>query len=72
VNPFFLWTELWLKSGRAMLESLQPPHGRAPAPKVAVIPTADAPQPAPRKKPRKPQVKAKAKAKAKGRRRARR
>lgn len=68
MNPFLLWTEIWLKSGRAMLESLQRPAGEARAPTVAVVPTADAPQPAPRKKTRKPRVKAKAKRKRKARR----
>lgn len=68
MNPFFLWAEIWLKSGRAMLESLQRPAGQPPAPKVAVIPTADAPPPAPRKKARTPRLKAKAKRKRKARR----
>ncbi len=76
MNPFALWAEIWLKSGQAMLDSLQRSSIKAPAPKVAVIPAEDAPKPAARKKARKPRVNAKAKAPAKagakGKRKARR
>jgi len=72
MNPFTLWTEIWLKSSQKMLEALQDPAAKARAPTVGAVPPApaDAPKPAPRKKARKPRVKAKAK--AKGKRKARR
>jgi hypothetical protein len=45
VNPFAIWTELALKTGEAMWASAHSAALRANAPKVAVIPTADAPPP---------------------------
>jgi hypothetical protein len=45
VNPFTIWTDLALKTGEAILASAHAAALRANAPKVAVIPTADAPQP---------------------------
>jgi hypothetical protein len=42
-NPLSIWTEFALKSGGAMLEAAQAAVARPKAPKVAVIPTADAP-----------------------------
>jgi hypothetical protein len=43
VNPFTIWTQLAFKTGEAMLSSAHAAAVRANAPKVAVIPTADAP-----------------------------
>jgi hypothetical protein len=43
VNPLTLWTELAFKTGEAMLASAHAAALRANAPKVGVIPTADAP-----------------------------
>jgi hypothetical protein len=45
VNPFTIWTDLALKTGEVMLASAHAAAARANAPKVAVIPTADAPPP---------------------------
>src|SRR5688572_13831745 len=45
VNPFAIWTELAFKTGEAMLASAHVAALRANAPRVAVIPTADAPPP---------------------------
>jgi len=45
VNPFAMWTDLALRSGRAMLESTQAALTRAPTPKVAVLPSADSSSP---------------------------
>jgi hypothetical protein len=42
-NPLAIWTDFALKSGGAMLEAAQAAVARPKAPKVAVIPTADAP-----------------------------
>ena len=64
VNPFAMWTDLAVKSGEAMLASTQAAIARANAPKVAVLPAADAP-------PRKPS-RSKSRKKAKARRRAKR
>jgi hypothetical protein len=47
VNPFTIWTHLALKTGEAMWASAHAAAVRANAPKVAVIPTADAPAPKP-------------------------
>lgn len=44
VNPFAIWTDLALKAGEAMWASAHAAALRANASKVAVIPTADAPQ----------------------------
>ena len=43
VNPFAIWSDFAFKSGEAMLAATQAAVTRAKAPKVAVIPTADAP-----------------------------
>jgi hypothetical protein len=43
VNPFSLWTDLAFKTGEAILASAHAAAVRANAPKVGVIPTADAP-----------------------------
>ena len=43
-NPFAIWTDFALRSGQAMLERTQAAVARVP-PKVAVIPSADAPPP---------------------------
>ena len=43
VNPFALWTNLALKTGEAMLASVQAVTAQAAARRIAVIPTADAP-----------------------------
>ena len=43
VNPFAIWTELAFKTGQAMLATAHAAALRANAPRVAVIPTADAP-----------------------------
>ena len=43
VNPFAIWTHLVFKTGEAMFASAHAAAVRANAPKVAVIPTADAP-----------------------------
>jgi len=45
VNPFTIWSELALKTGEAMLASVHAAALGANRPKVAVIPTADAPPP---------------------------
>jgi hypothetical protein len=45
VNPFAIWTHLAFKTGEAMWASAHAAAVRANAPKVAVIPTADAPAP---------------------------
>jgi hypothetical protein len=49
VNPFAIWTNFAFKSGEAMLDAAQAavarPAVERPVPKVAVIPTADAPTP---------------------------
>ena len=43
VNPFAIWTQLAFKTAEAMWASAQAAALRANAPRVAVIPTADAP-----------------------------
>jgi hypothetical protein len=45
VNPFALWTQLALKTGEAMWASAHAAAVRTNSPRVAVIPTADAPAP---------------------------
>ena len=45
VNPFAIWTDLAFKTAEAMWASAHVAAARANAPKVAVIPTADAPAP---------------------------
>ena len=45
VNPFTIWTNLALKTGEALLATAHAAAVRAGAPKVAVVPTADAPAP---------------------------
>ena len=45
VNPFTMWTQLALKTGEAMWASAHAAAVRANSPRVAVIPTADAPAP---------------------------
>ncbi|HEV8109658.1 MAG TPA: hypothetical protein VGP97_19265 [Burkholderiales bacterium] len=45
VNPFAIWTQFALKAGEAMWASAHAAAVRANAPRVAVIPTADAPAP---------------------------
>lgn len=47
VNPFAIWTDLAFKTAEAMWASAHVAAVRANAPKVAVIPTADAPEPKP-------------------------
>ena len=42
-NPFAIWTDFALKSGGAMLDAAQAAVARPKAPKVAVLPSADAP-----------------------------
>jgi hypothetical protein len=44
-NPLAMWTDIALKSGTAMLEAAQAAVARPKAPKVAVLPDADAPPP---------------------------
>ena len=51
MNPFATWADVLLKSGKAMLESLEESAKKRQAGRVAVIPTADAPQPKPKPKP---------------------
>jgi hypothetical protein len=45
VNPFTIWTQLALKTQEAMWAAAHAAAVRANAPRVAVIPTADAPAP---------------------------
>jgi hypothetical protein len=47
VNPFAIWTDLAFKTGQVMWATAHAAALRANAPKVAVIPTADAPVPKP-------------------------
>jgi hypothetical protein len=44
-NPFSIWTNFALKSGEAMLAAAQAAVARPKAPRVAVLPSADAPPP---------------------------
>ena len=44
VNPFAFWTDFALKTGQAMWATAHAAAVRANGPRVAVIPTADAPQ----------------------------
>jgi len=50
VNPFAIWTQLAFKTGQAMWASAHAAVVQANAPRVAVIPTADAPAPKPAEK----------------------
>jgi hypothetical protein len=50
INPFAIWTQLAFKTAEAMWASAHAAALRANAPRVAVIPTADAPA-VPRKAP---------------------
>ncbi|HEY1290618.1 MAG TPA: hypothetical protein VGF58_19975, partial [Burkholderiales bacterium] len=50
VNPFTIWTQWALKTGQAMWASAHAAAVQANAPRVAVIPTADAPAPKPAEK----------------------
>ena len=43
VNPFAIWTDLALKTGQAMWATAHAAAVRSNGPRVAVIPTADAP-----------------------------
>src|SRR3712207_6240547 len=43
VNPFTIWTNLAFKTGEALWATAHAAAMRANAPKVAVVPTADAP-----------------------------
>lgn len=47
VNPFAIWTQLAFKTAEAMWASAHAAALRANSPRVAVIPTADAPAPKP-------------------------
>ena len=72
VNPFAIWTHLALKTGEAMWASAHAAAVRANAPKVAVIPTAEAPQPkakAPVRFKAAPKVRSKAKVKRRAKQR---
>ena len=73
VNPLAIWTGLAFKTGEAMLASVHAASARANALRVAVLPTADAPQKAqaPKKARAKP-ARAKARSKTKVKRRAKR
>ena len=64
LSPFAIWTNLALKTGQAMLATAHTAALRANAPKVAVIPTADAPRP----KVSRAKVRSKAKAKRRAKR----
>ena len=44
-NPFAIWTNFALKSGEAMLDAAQAAVARPKTPRVAVLPSADAPPP---------------------------
>jgi hypothetical protein len=73
VNPLALWSNLAFKTGEAMLASAHAAATRANALRVAVIPTADAPQKAQApKKARANPARAKARSKTKVKRRAKR
>jgi len=72
MTPFGLWTQLLLKGGDNVLETMQAMVRSARRPSVGVIPTADAPQPATQREPvarrrAKPKAKAKPKQKARSR-----
>jgi hypothetical protein len=76
VNPLALWTNLAFKTGEAMLASAHAAAARANAPRVAVIPTADAPAAKPvrqaSKAARSKTARAKVRSNAKAKRRAKR
>jgi len=46
MTPFAMWTEMWLKSGRRVLDSMadMARDARRASVRVGVIPTADAPK----------------------------
>jgi hypothetical protein len=70
MTPFGLWTQLLLKGGDNVLETMQAMVRSTRQASVGVIPTADAPQPATHRKPvarRRAKPKAKAKPKQKAR-----
>jgi len=52
VNPFAIWTQFAFKTGQAMWASAHAAAMQANAPRVAVIPTADAPAPKPAETPK--------------------
>jgi hypothetical protein len=72
-NPLTIWTDIALKSGTAMLEAAQAAVTRRKAPKVAVIPTDDAPprKAAPARKPKAKVRKSRKSASSRARRRGR-
>jgi hypothetical protein len=77
VNPLAIWTDLVLKSGEAILASAHAAAVRTSAPKVAVIPAADAPPPVQphalkAKAPRSKTARAKARSTPRAKRRAKR
>jgi hypothetical protein len=74
VNPFAIWTQFALKTGEAMWASAHAAAVRSNAPRVAVIPTADAPAPVRRasKAARFKATRAKLRSKANAKRRAKR
>jgi hypothetical protein len=74
VNPFAIWTDIALKAGEAMWSSYAAAARANAAPKVAVIPTADAPLPKSHQaaKAARAKVRHKTRAKTKSKRRARR
>ncbi len=77
MTPFGLWTQLLLKGGDNVLETMQAMVRSTRQASVGVIPTADAPQPATHRKPaarakpaaRRAKAKPKPKRKARARRR---
>jgi len=44
-NPFAIWTDFALRSGEAMLDAAQAAVARPKVPKVAVLPSVEAPPP---------------------------
>lgn len=73
VNPFAVWTGLAFKTGEAMLASAHAAAARKDAPRVAVLPAADAPPKVQAsKKTRAKPARAKVRGKAKAKRRAKR
>ena len=67
MTPLALWTHVLLKSGEAVLDTMQAAVERSRQRRVAVIPTADAPQPRAPREAKKAPVKAKGKSKPKAR-----
>ena len=72
VNPFTIWTQLALKTQEAMWASAHAAAVRANSPRVAVIPTADAPVRQASKAARFKATRAKLRSKANAKRRGRR